>query len=369
MVRKVEIPMEKWKEEMLWLTIIYRMLECEDQIPILTANTDFLFIEKCLNDMYIKGLIDPVEGSNHWYVTRKGEQLRDKMVGIYDQALKFEVFSTVHLAMSLGEDITDVEGNVLDHFYDPRFDLEGAPTQEMQEDFGTEDMRIAMMTYLTESMVKTGHLKEPLDPHRIVFIQKLAEGKLKEENIWFDLRLGKFFNEVEEIVRTQYKWTDVSDDLEEAENVMQTLYTAGLLEQRKRDGFDCSGCDIPLALFEMNADGKLTECPNPECKADFNPPLPEGDKYSCPRCDASVYTSQHSCLGCGALLDFGLPSGTIVTDTEVTEEIIIGDALSSEEDVVIWGGGYYGYQPYGYYDPWDPLVDVVALGVCCAILW
>ena len=87
--------MEKWKEEMLWLTITYRMLECGDKIPLLTAGTDYTFVEATLNEMFSKGLIEPQDGSEYWHVTDEGRKLRSSMLAIYDQALKFEIFNTV----------------------------------------------------------------------------------------------------------------------------------------------------------------------------------------------------------------------------------------------------------------------------------
>jgi predicted transcriptional regulator len=352
--------MEKWQQEMLWLTIIYRMLECDEKIPLLTVCTDYSFAEEALNEMHKADFLEPK--GEHWEVTNKGKELRKQMIAIYDQALKFEIFGTVHLAMGLGDDITDDEGGLLDHVYDPRFDPQMATGRE--EEFGTEDLRIAMMTFLNDEMIKTGDLKERLSPYRIVFIQKLAEGKLKNQNIWFDLVLGKFYSEVEEIVQSHFKWTDVADTEDEAEEIMKELYTVGMLEQRKRDGHECSGCHIPLAIFEMNAkddDEELTTCPNPDCGADFNPSqLQSGEEFSCPQCESTVWKSQRVCTGCGAVLDFGLPPGSI-QQQETTEEVDYHDG------VVIWGG-YYDYVPYGYYDPWDPYVNIAAFGICCAIL-
>ena len=47
-----------WKQEMLWLTILYRLSEGKDKIPVITEGTDYSFIEKDLPDMSSDGLID-----------------------------------------------------------------------------------------------------------------------------------------------------------------------------------------------------------------------------------------------------------------------------------------------------------------------
>lgn len=35
----------------------------------------------------------------------------------------------------------------------------------------------------------------------------------------------------------------------------------------------------------------------------------------------------------------------------------------------VWPYGYYDYVPYGYYSPFDPLVDIAAFSILCAALW
>lgn len=188
----------------------------------------------------------------------------------------------------------------------------------------------------------------------------LSNGELKGD-IWFDLRLSKFFEFVDKVVDTAYPWTALADDEEVAADMMKDIYTSGMLEQRKRDGCECSSCGIPLAVFEMNEkeDGRvLTKCPNPDCGASFIPPEPEGDLFECPNCKADVGTGDHQCRGCGAILDFSLPEGTVIKET--IEETV-------EEP--IWHDPYYDYVPYGYYHPYDPFYDMMAFGILCCALW
>jgi hypothetical protein len=343
--------MTNWQEEMTWLTILYRMLECKETIPVITNGTSYEFIESELENLSARKLIEIDTVNATYFITDEGKNICGKLLGMYDQVLKFEVFSSVNLAKTPDEKDMDEEGNLNPELYDPRFQKPASLVE--QEEFGTEDMRIAMMDFLATEM----ETENPLDPHRIVFLQMLSTGKLKSDNIWFDLSLGEMFSKIEEIVTSAYQWKDCSDEEEDARQAMISIYTAGMLEQRKRDGQECSDCGSPLAMFEMWAleDGKtLDECPNPECECTFKPPPPE---YECPVCNAGVVNGQSMC-SCGAILDFSLPPGTIQTET--TEEVI--------EEEPIWTCDY-GYTPYGYYDPYDPFLDAVAFGTMCAILW
>ena len=329
----------------------------------MTETTSYEFINKLLDGMHARQLIDISEDSQFWIVAPKGEELRNRMVEIFDHTIKFEIFN--EMAVALVPDETDDEGNVLDHCYDPRFGPFENASQAWKDEVGVEDMRIAIIRYLSEYAAEEKGV-QVIDPHIIVFMQKLAEGHLKGD-IWFELRMGTFFDEVSKIVSSAYQWEDAGDNEDDASNAMDAMYTAGMLEQRKRDGYECSKCKIPLAVFEFNAHdigNELTVCPNPECGASYEPPEPEGGGYECPRCQATVGTSQSVCGGCGARLDFSMPEGTITTEETVEE------ATETVEDDC-WGG-YYGYQPYGWYNPYDPLLDaaifcgaVGAIGAAC----
>lgn len=349
--------MVDWKKEMAYFTIMYRMLECKEEIPVITEGTDYDFIAQELEDLNVREMININPDTGNYTLTQKGRDTATKLICMYDQVAKFEVFSSVNVAMPLSEDEVDDTGLLMDQFYDPRFQC--PKTDEEMDEYGTEDMRMAMINFLCEEMATD---LEPLDldPHRVVFIQLLATGKLKSKDVWFNLKLETFFKHVQEIVDSAYQWRDTDPDSEESSvDIMRDLYTAGMLEQRKRDGFECSGCSTPLAVFEMNekADGGvLTNCPNPECGASFEPPPPD---YNCPSCQGGVTKTQTTCTGCGALLDWAMPPGTIQEET--IEETV-------EEPEPVWSGTY-DYTPYGYYDPYDPYMDIVTFGVVCAVLW
>jgi len=67
------------------------------------------------------------------------------------------------------------------------------------------------------------------------------------------------------------------------------------------------------------------------------------------------YEGDARCGGCGATIDFSLPSGTVATDTETVTQ-------------TVWSSDY-GYVSYGWLDPWDPFRDVIVLGYLYDPFW
>ena len=135
-----------WKKEMLYATVIYKIAEMDERIPYLTFGTEYEFIDKDLHEMARHGLIEHrvVEGETVWVTAQKGIELRNKLVAMYDQMLQFEIFSDVNLSI----DVTDFdpEGEELD----PRFEAPADPVQA--DDWGTEDMRLAVMNFMADGM-------------------------------------------------------------------------------------------------------------------------------------------------------------------------------------------------------------------------
>jgi ssDNA-binding Zn-finger/Zn-ribbon topoisomerase 1 len=352
--------MEQWKKEMIWLAIVYRIAECHEAIPMNTQGTRFEFVDGELTEMLAKDLIDISKDSQTWMLAKKGREMLTRLVGMFDQFLRFEIFNCVVINEDLPPEAVDEEGEVLGQCFDPRF------SEDPKCEKG-EDLRIAMMEYFVESCKRDGKELE-LDPHRIIFLQMLADGKFaaNAEDFWFNLRLGEIFKEIEEIVESNYHWQDLGEGDEESWEVAAAIYTAGMLEQRKREGQTCSICGTPLAIFEANAkaDGEeLTECPNPDCGADFGTHFSGNAEYECPACGADIHQNQHSCTNCGARIDFSLPEGSVEESIETT-------TVEYEDYYDDGFGCYYGYTPYGWYDPWYPAADAMAFGlVCGAILW
>lgn len=334
--------MKDWQKEMLWLSVVYRLAQCNEQVPINTDDTHFEFIDSELSEMHSKSLLKISDNKQNWILDTKGKELLTRIEGMFDQFLHFEIFAEVNHAKEIPSEIMDDEEEILNHCHDPRFDN------------GGHDMRIAMMGYVGKRLEDAGK-NGSLDPMRIVFLQQLGQGKFSEDakDFWFNLLSGEIFADTEEIVSSAYKWSDLGEDDEESINVCESMYAAGMIEQRKRDGDKCSGCNIPLAIFEAEAkenEEELNECPNPDCEVSFGED--QGD-YECPSCKSSINDGQSVCTGCGANINFSLPQGTVQQETEMVTTAEHCD---------------YGYTPYGWYDPWDPVVDAMAFGLVCGVI-
>lgn len=357
---------QDWRREMTILSVLYLMQECNRQFPTdlalitdemdLDEKADLSFLEQTLKEMFLKDLLE-IKGA-YWIVTDKGRGVLRKIVEWYDHILQFEIFGAVLLTRNLTPDEAREDDQFLprNHIYDPRF---LGPKEELTEE--AEDLRIAMLTFLVDQNNQHGDdgQQTNLDPRRVVFVQKLIDGELRSPSFFFDLLVGTFFNEIEEIVNSAYQWMDIVDPPQDPENpddvaaaeeeaveIMRVLYSAGLLEQQKRDGNECSECGIPLGAFEADAkaDGRTIDvCP--ECGADYRP-----------------------------------QTVTVMEEVEIPgqyeEEIVYDEGpVYYEEDVVVpcWSYDYYDnyddvYDPY-YYDPYaDPLADAAFLCLCAA-LW
>lgn len=351
--------MTEWTTEMMYLTVVYRLAEVGDKIPANPAGTPYQHIDEELNMMFSDKYLEIKEGQ--YRVSEKGRELLTHLVAMFDATMRFNIFANVIHDEPLDEELTEDGIQVFNHVFDPRF----------SEDDG-EDMRIAMMEYFVEAARREGKDLEGFDSRRIVFLQKLADGEFasQTDSFWKDMKNGEVFKTIERIVENAYHMEDLGEDEEESFEVASHIYAAGNFEDRKRTGPVCSKCDTPLALFEAEAqqEGKtLGECPNPECDAVFDGGNygHGGDvEYECPNCGRDIYSGQSVCSGCGANVDFSLPSGTVTTEHEtVTETVVEEDPYY--EDFYGPPGYYYGYQPYGYYDPYYPHANALAFGVVC----
>jgi hypothetical protein len=213
-----------WKKEMLFATIIYRLDQINEVIPFITAGTEFEFIDKELLEMSRENLIEHVRKNDElvWQIADKGRVLQANLLKVYDQLINFEVFSNVNLTVDLPESFKAGSTN------DPRFIV---PRDDIQSNmWQSEDLRLAMITFSAEAIHEVD-----MSPHKIVFLQNLIDGYLETDNLWVDLKFDRPFKEVESLVDNSYKWTNVAEDIEEAKSVMQSIYTAGMLEQQYKD--------------------------------------------------------------------------------------------------------------------------------------
>lgn len=344
-----------WKTEMIWATIAWRIDACNEQIPLNTVGTEYHVIDDDLTEMFNRNILAISDDKQRYVIGKQGRDVLTKYVAMFDQAMRYEIFSAVELDIDLEDLELDEENNVADHVHDVRF-LE-------QETQTSEDLRLAMIDYAIESVKREKNENVDFDARKVVFLQLIIEKKLSKgtKPFWFDLKMGDVFDAIQTLCNNAYGWRDLGNDDEESWELARQVYCAGLIEQRKRNGAHCSLCNTPLAIFEAIAqeEGKeLLECPNPDCDGDFRDPTQmglDGDpEYECPRCQGDIRSGQSTCYKCGANVDFSMPMGS-----EEDEEII-------EEEIMTTN--HYDYVPYGYYDPWDPTVDAVALAFLCGSL-
>lgn len=351
--------MEKWlpwQKEMAGVAVLYRIAVLKEAIPTSTGGTDYEFVDALLNELYRKNLLQLDPTNTKWVLAPEGEKVLLTARQMYDHLLKFDIFAKMDITRSLTEDeaYPSNPAQAYDNIYDPRF---GDPNQKDQPG-KWEDMRLAVMTFLSTASEEV----VDLNPYKLVFLQKLSAGHLQQKDFWFNLRLGLIWNDINVIVDSAMGWRDVAEAEGDAVNAMRLIYSAGMVEQMKRDGKECTNCGTPLAIYQVQAklEGRVLDtCPNPKCQAGFSPPPKTG--LECPNCHGDIDPSQTVC-SCGARLDYSLPPGTMQT-REVVEV--------TEETRTVWGSYFApAFVPYGYYNPWvwSP-VDAMAFNIVCVALW
>jgi len=318
-----------WRKDVTALAALYLMLERNVDIPVRPSGLSDIQ-DSTLFAMARSGLVR--DHGTMWAVTENGRTALKAAVAAQDVLRQFEIFSHVDLSVTpQPEDMVD--GEMRPEAWDPRF----------AEGEGTFDLRLAIISWLSRTTGKSS------SPWTIVFLQRIGSGAVSDRSFWE--RLPSVLDEVDAIVASSYKWTDLSPvrSEEESSAIAATLYAAGQLEQRKRDGSTCSGCNVPLAVFEWQASQRgesLAKCPC--CPHVFA--SPDADHgMRCPRCSSTICEGDAYCGGCGATVDFSLPTGTSVTEEVATTK------------TTVWGNSY-GYVSYGWLDPWDPYDDMDALG-------
>ncbi len=345
-----------WRQEMTWVTILYHMAEKKMKISANAAGRLSPAMRDELQAMDQAFLINNTDNDSDYWVTKDGKADLKKIVQMFDHVRHFEVFGAVDLGCKLDPEIIHPEYPELvkDEYYDPRFNGELNAA-------GVEDCRLAMITYYSTLTQKEQPTE--LDPRRVVFIQKLVDDEFQKasNDFWTNLLNGTFFDKVEEIVNSAYRWQDLGVNEEKALFAASMLYKAGMIEDKKCQGNKCSNCEMPLAMYEL--EGELHVCPR--CQNHFDGPPPEAAREEdvCPSCETIIPPRARQCPGCGANIDRSLAAGTVQTDTIVTEEVV--------EEVVpnYFDNGYYGYDPYPCYYPFDPLRDALAFGILCAVIF
>lgn len=338
----MSLDLSDWKNKCTIVSLIYFALELGYEFSV-NPEGDDKFIEPFLQECFNKGLLDIDSNKLIFVPTEKGKGLQASIVEMVNKILPYEIFSDVDITRQLSsEEFDDQNPNLIaSNLFDPRF----------AETDNSVDMRMAIINWLNEYYSKNN----PIDPREVVFLQRLGSGELRSDSFWFDLRIGNIFKDIENIVNSAYKWTDVSYDKDHSNEIMGIIYTSGMLELKKRSGNKCGKCNMPLAIFEeyANETGGLKECPNPDCKASFEEVTPiQVSQSVCPNCNSFICHGQTNCNGCGSMIDFSLPQGTVSTETTKYVESY-------------WShpSYYYGVAPLYYYDPWDPFIATIAIGI------
>lgn len=253
---------QDWQSELLVHAVLYRMIDKKEKIPLDATGTPFEFIDDTLTAMHTASLLKTNAKKECYEVTKEGLELREKARALYEEILHFETFAFVNLGVELDQDNSENGVMVDDDLYDPRFVQ--PENDEEAETLGTEDLRLALFDCLAD------HFKIDVSLERIVFLQMLGDGVFDDDDVWFNLKLGTPFVQIEEVVAQSFPWKSLAEKKTAAYEVMESIYTAGMMEHLKRQGQACKKCDIPLAVFAIHAarqKDELTKCPNPDCNA------------------------------------------------------------------------------------------------------
>ncbi len=217
-----------WQEELIMSTVLYRALECEEQFALNTAHTEIEFIDDTLSTMHQLDLLVPGRNGTLWQVTAKGEKAHRDLVALYEATSLFDIFANVNLALELPPEVCDANGMILEDSYDPRF---ATPM--------SEDLRLPMIDFVCDSLGKKANL------HRVVFVQMLADDRLKEQQIWFDLKLGTPFSEITDILASAIRWREIAGTEKDAADAMLAVYQAGVIEHNKRAEDTQDSAELP----------------------------------------------------------------------------------------------------------------------------
>lgn len=329
-----------WQDDVTALSALYLMLERGQRFTMVPVTEADKRAAGVLNQMWVRKLIE--EDGEFWAVTDKGRESLKAAIAAQDILRQMEVFAHVDPTRILTAEEADASApdQVRPEVWDPRFALDN------QNSF---DMRLAVIEWLAEFVPE-----KKLEPRTLIFLQQLGAAAFSVPLFWANPAAK--FAEIDAIVVSAYQWQHMApDDLVLAKKRMATMYGAGQIEQQKREGATCGECGVPLVMFEKRAAESellLTGCPC--CPHVFSPPpdpaVETSGVLACPRCKAPIWESDRICCGCGALVDFSLPAGSVQTDTTET--------ITTE---TVWSNDY-GYVSYGWLDPWDPYLNVVAIG-------
>lgn len=290
-------------DELKYLTILYYLSVSEKLgYDASLANINFAPITEEINYLYFNNYIEIKE--QNYVIAPKGAEIMKQVCAFLDNVGKFQIFSNVVIDMVLPLNIKKNDIHVLDYVHDPRFVNEGG-----------EDLRISMMEYFHQSCIRAGQSMPAVNFVKAIYLQNLYySGTYSfDYTFWFDLKLGKYFNEVTEIYANGFHLQDFDEDYEIAFATASEIYKAGILEDIKRYGRRCNECDSPVGVFD--SEKEVTVCPNPNCNS---------------------------------------------------HNISESNNAYSEEDIYMFET--YSYEPYVVYNPYNPCVDSFAFGFLCGAI-
>ena len=205
---------ERLQKDLAYRFILYRMIDEQVKIPAFLEGDD-IFLENFLDEKYDEYWTIQ-KGQDYYSPTPKGELLYQNFIARWwDFLLTYDVFAGVDLREGVfADDDADWEA----------VDRDGNPIWE--------DLRVAVCLYKQRLAEKSG-LKTDLNPFTIAFMSLLSEKRIGTERAWqYDLALGEFWGEVEEIVNTTLWPEDLGyvDD-ETGEEVLWQAVIADIIAQ------------------------------------------------------------------------------------------------------------------------------------------
>jgi hypothetical protein len=305
--------------------------------------------------LYNGKLVGYSNDETHYVLTEKGRNVLKSMVDVTSISTQLDIFAKVNLQLDLRNapilthpgqvgDISDPEnpGQVVPLAFDPRFVQQG----DADPVGGTEDLRLAVVEYL--NVINATGDGSIIDPRPMIFYQHIGSGKydIHNPNFWQSVRDGSLLEEIDAIIASAYKWTDIGGgDVETSKRRMAGLYKAGMAERIRLAGDTCSTCKVPLGVLEAEQQEygrSLESCPG--CGKKFGaPPAPpvvqEVTEFECPKCGCGIHAGDVRCYGCNAKVDFGMAPGSVKRRTTYRTEV-------SYKPVVGWRYTHsFGYQP------------------------
>lgn len=347
-----------WQLKMMAVSAVELIAQRHHRFSIVSdGDSSNTIINGALKLLFMNHYLD-IDGG-YYVVSDKGKEVLRSCIAAIDVIRQFDVFSSV-VPRPLTEDewlSPQDPAFVRWDIYDPRFN------RDTQDESG-KDMRLAVLSWIAEKLKGNDALNgKEIDLHEVVFLQLLGCGAFTGSDFLPRLLDGSIFRDVESVVQGAFQWRQIDPDADEerASRNMQTLFTVGMLEARKRDAPFCGGenCGIPLYSFEEEARRtgvRLAQCPNPSCGRSFDPPPPSTPGISeCPRCSYLVYDGDRACGGCGAIVDPRLPIGSGVGGYRTVDVPVFVDD--------------YDYVSYGWIDPVDVAVSAVVITALCCAIW